>query len=438
MVSTNINEYEPHAFILENRNPSMKTHVRTSLPGPNSKRILERLKQKNGAYNIDHEYVHSGKGSGSYFEDLDGNVFLDFASQIASNPLGYNHPRLMKVVEKYVGTFPVKYGGQDFVVKEHLELIESLLSIVPKKLNAAFLINSGAEANENAMKIAVRKNHAAKFGISFENAWHGRTSGALSLTNSRAVQVKHYFKIPIKRLPYTDGAEAALEDLIRRECDPIEIGFVIMECEQGEGGYHPAPEKMVKDIRRVTRKYGIPLIIDEVQAGMGRTGKWWAYEHYGIEPDIQTAAKALQVAATIANKRMFPTDKSAISSTWGGGQIIDLAMGCAVIQEIKKQKLLKNATRQGKEIGSWLEEMQEDYDIIQNPRGMGLMRAFDLPSVDMRNKFQQECFRQGLVALGCGTSGIRIAPALNVKNSEIEEGMRIIDCAAAKFGGKNA
>ncbi|MDP2665909.1 MAG: aminotransferase class III-fold pyridoxal phosphate-dependent enzyme [Candidatus Diapherotrites archaeon] len=413
----------------------MNARIRSALPGPLSKRILERLKKVNGGYNIDHPFVHSGKGRGSHFEDLDGNWFLDFGSQIATNPLGYNHPTMMRVLKTYAGRAPIKFGGQDFTVREHLDIIEELLRIVPKKLNAAFLINSGAEANENAIKIAVRKNPAAKVGVSFENGWHGRTTGALSLTNSRAVQVKHYFRVPARRLPFTEAAGDALEDMLRREFDASEIGFVIMECVQGEGGYYPAPQGMVKSIRKTTKTHGIPLIVDEVQAGMGRTGRWWAYQHYGVEPDIQTCAKALQVGATIANTQMFPPEGSAISSTWGGGHIIDMAMGAAIIREIKKKRLMGNVAKQGKTIQKGIEGMAGKFGVIQNPRGLGLMQAFDLPTVKMRNAFRDACFREGLIVLGCGVAGIRLAPALTVKNQDIQEGLSILERVAGRMRG---
>ncbi len=404
--------------------------LRTHLPGPKSRIILERLKQRNGAFNIDHPYVHSGKGKGSHFEDVDGNIFLDFAGQIASNPLGYNHPSMLNVLRKHATHTPIKYGGQDFVIPPHEELLEELLKIVPKPMDAAFLINSGAEANENAIKIACRKNPSAKFGISFQNGWHGRTSGAISLTNSRSVQTKHYLKIPVKRLPYNENASEELENMIKRECDASEIGFVIMECVQGEGGYYPASKKMVQDIRKTTRKHGIPLICDEVQSGMGRTGKWWAYQHHDIVPDIQTCAKMLQVAATVSKKSMFPSEASAISSTWGGGQWLELVMGAEVIRQIKKQKLLKNAQRMGNEIHQRLLEIHTQTNSIHHPRGLGLMQAFDVKDTQTRNKFRDACFQRGLIVLGCGWNGIRISPSLNIKIEEGQEGMDIIETIA--------
>lgn len=412
----------------------MRIQLKTQLPGPKSNRILQRLKQKNAAFNLDHLFVHSGKGKGSYFEDVDGNTFLDFASQVASNPMGYNDATMLRVLQKHTNYTPVKYGGQDFTVPQHEELLDELLKIVPREMNAAFLINSGAEANENALKIAVRHNHSARIGISFVNGWHGRTTGALSLTNAKAVQVKQYFKIPVRHISYNESAVEELELLMQREFDPTEIGFVIMECVQGEGGYHIAPPKMVQGIRKLTRKYGIPLITDEVQAGMGITGKWWAYQHYGITPDIQTCGKKLQVAATVANRKWFPKEKGAISSTWGGGHVIDMAMGIAIIREIKKRKLLHHAEKMGKEVRKQLTEIELQFpSVIMQPRGLGLMNAFDVPTNAIRGKFVEECFKKGLIVLGCGIQGVRVIPALTVKQEDINEGMHVIEEVARKL-----
>lgn len=408
----------------------LKISIKTTLPGPHSAKILNELKQRNGGFGITHEYVHSGEGQGSYFEDIDGNAFLDFASQVASNPLGYNHPKLLNVLKEYQNVSPIKYGGQDFTIIEHLEMIQKLTSITPKKLDTAFLCNSGAEANENSIKIAMRKRKETKFGISFTNGWHGRTIGALSLTNSKSLHTKHYLKIPVKRLPFNENAEEELERIIQSEADPNEIGFIIMECIQGEGGYHIAKKEMVQDIRKKCKKYGIPLIMDEVQSGIGRTGKWWAFQHYGIEPDIMSSAKALQVGACISSKKMFP-ESGAISSTWGGGHILDLAMGMTIIDEIKKKKLLKNAEKKGKEIQKRLFELKEKTK-IENVRGIGLMQAFDLENAQEKKEFIHECFKKGLIVLGCGINTIRIIPALNVNEKELNEGMNIIEETAKK------
>ncbi len=397
--------------------------LKTKIPGPKSFRLLRGLKAKNGGWSVSYPLVFSGGGHGPYCEDLDGNVFLDMACQIAANPLGYNHPGMLEVVRNYGKRFPVKFAGQDFAVAEHLGLIEDLTGISPKPLDTAFLINSGAEAVENAMKICMRKRPGTKFGISMQSGWHGRTLGALSLTNSNKVHKKGYMRLPMLRLPYDESAGEELERVLRSEAAADEVGFLIIEHVQGEGGYNVAPKAMVADLRRMAGEHGIPYISDEVQAGMGRTGRWWAFEHYGIEPDVFTCAKALQVAAVVSRKEMFPNDPGAISSTWGGGHILDMALGMKTIEIIKKDKLLEKNARLGKYMLSAL----EDIGGIDNQRGLGLMMAFDLPDIEMRDNVIAECAKSGLLLLGCGHSGIRLIPPYVTRKEDADKAMEIIE-----------
>ena len=289
-------------------------------------------------------------------------------------------------------------------------------------MNTAFLINSGAEAVENAIKICMRRREKAKFGISFEKAFHGRTLGALSLTHSKELYTKNYLKIPTKTLPYNESASEKLKYLLKNYSSE-EIAFIIIEPVQGEGGYNVASKKMIQDLRKITKQNNIPLISDEVQSGMGRTGKWWAIENFNVVPDVMSAAKALQVGATISNKKFFP-ESGAISSTWGGGSLIDLALGKKIIQLIKKEKLLNNINKQGKYIRKRLNELNLD-----NVRGLGLMIAFDLSSKDMRNNFIIECLKNGLVLLGCGHESVRVIPPYIISEEEVDEGINIIERA---------
>ncbi len=349
-------------------------------------------------------------------------MFLDFASQIASNPLGYNHPELLKVVKQYASSHPIKYAGQDFGIPEHLELLESLLSITPKPLDAAFLINSGAEAVENAIKICLRARPAAKFGISFQHAFHGRTLGALSATNAKPVHKKNYWTFPMQRLPFNASAADELKDTIAREGSAENVGFVILESVQGEGGYHIPSGQMIRSVKKVCQEQNIPYIADEVQSGMGRTGEWWAFQHFGIVPDVFSSAKALQVAATVAKKSYFPED-GAISSTWGGGHRLDLALGCKIIEIIKKEKLLPHIKKQG----LYLKKCVHDLPEIRNPRGLGLMVAFDLASKELRNNVIAACLQQGLVVLGCGTAGIRLVPPYILTEKESNQACDILE-----------
>jgi 4-aminobutyrate aminotransferase len=391
-----------------------KPKVKT-LPGPRSNTYLRKVKKYNLGWNHPYPFVHSGKGKGSFFEDLDKNVFLDFASQIASNPLGYNHPALIKVVKQFKNQSPVKYAGQDFTVQEHVDMIEEVLSIAPKGMNKIFLCNSGGEAVENAIKTAIRKQKGMQRAVSFRRAFHGRTLGALSNTNSSQVQKKHYPTFPVHRLPYDTRAIAFLEDMIKREAHPKDIGYVIMEGVQGEGGYNVPSKKLMKGIRRITKSRGIPLILDEVQSGMGRTGKWWAHQHFNINPDIMSSAKALQVGATLTSKK-YMHEPGSISSTWGGGHRLDLLMGATIIREIKKKNLLNNITMQGEYLRKRLDEVSG----VLNVRGLGLMCAFDLSSTKKRDDLVLELMKHGVVTLGCSDKGIRLIPPYTVSGEEID------------------
>lgn len=404
----------------------MNPKIITELPGPRSERLLNKLRKLNVGYTDPYPFVHSKEGSGCYFKDIDGNTFLDFGSQVASNPLGYNNHELIEVIKEYANRHPIKYAGQDFTVKEHIALLEELFTITPGDLKTGILINSGAEAVENCLKLAMRKQKLSRFGISFEHAFHGRTLGALSCTQSKPVYTDNFLGIPMKRLPFDESAVDMLKDIAKKS-GKHDVGFVIIEPIQGEGGYNIAPDGLMKGIRKVTKEYDIPFIVDEVQSGMGRTGKWWASQHYNITPDIMAASKALQVGAAITSEKYRPAPGT-VSSTWGGGHILDMALGLKTIQMIKKRNLLNNVSRQG----AYLLKQLHGIDYIQEQRGKGLMIAFDLPSRGMRNNFIIECLKQGLVLLGCGYKSVRVIPPYIVGKEELDQAVSIIEHAAAK------
>ena len=406
----------------------MKPNVK-KIPGPKSQKILDKLKKINLGNSAVYPFVHSDRGQGCYFYDIDNNLFLDFASQIASNPLGYSNQDLKKIIKKYSNIQPIKYAGQDFVVKEHKDLLEELLTITPKTLNSAFLINSGAEAVENSIKICMRKRPKTKFGISFKGSFHGRTLGALSLTNSKPVYNKNYLRIPHKILHFNERAKEELLKIIKKDGSES-IGFLIIEPIQGEGGYNVASKNMLADVRKVTKQYNIPLISDEVQSGMGRTGKWWAIQNFNINPDLISAAKALQVGATIANKS-FISEPGAISSTWGGGHILDLALGLETIKIIKRKKLLINI----KNTGIYLRKRLKELD-VKNQRGIGLMQAFDLENKEIRDNLIIECLKNGLVVLGCGHNGVRLIPPYIISKTEIDQAIDILNSSIKRCSNK--
>ena len=402
-------------------------NIKTKLPGPNVDIALKRIEKHIGLYDPPYPFVYGGKGQGVYCEDLDGNIFMDWASQIACQPLGYNHPRMLEVSKKYSNKAPLKLAGHDYYSLEHIELLEEVASTLPEELQSIFLINSGAEAVENAIKIAYRKKPSAKIGISVQGAFHGRTLGALSCTNSKTAQKKNYPEIPVRRISLNNVDE--LNRLLKYDVDPENVAYVIAEAIQGEGGYKFADKQWLQDLRAVTQEHNIPLILDEVQAGMGRTGKWWAFQHSGIIPDIITSGKALQVAATIGKKEMFPRDSGSISSTWGGGDLISMAMGLEIIKTIKEENLLEKVKIRGEHLLKRLKELEQKYPIVTNARGLGLLLAFDLPNSELRNRLVELNFEKGLLTLGCGPHSMRIIPPYIISEQEIDEGIKVIDAS---------
>ncbi len=401
--------------------------IKTDIPGPKSLQVAEHLRQVNGAWAVPFPFVHSSGGSGAYCEDIDGNRFLDFGSQIATNPFGYNNDEMLSVVKKYSGRHPLKYAGQDFIVPEHGQLLDELISISPKGMNGGFLVNSGAEAVENAIKLCMHNRPGMKFSTSFDGAFHGRTLGALSLHHSKEVHRHGYLLESNKELPWDDSASEVLQSLVT-QYGAEAVGFVILEHLQGEGGYKIPSSVMVKKLFALSRKYNIPYVADEVQSGMGRTGKWWSFEHYGIVPDVFSAAKALQVGAVIAPRQDFPKESGSISSTWGGGHVLDMALGMKTIEMIKRDKLLPRNTKMGSKIVSGLRKI----DSIDNVRGRGLMIGFDMPDSRIRDTFVIESLKKGLIVLGAGDKSVRVIPPYIIDQKEIDEGLRVISEVSAK------
>ncbi len=366
-------------------------------------------------------------GYGCYIEDIKGKLYLDFNSNVCSCAVGYNHPEIIDVIRRFVGTGAHKIGGQDFYSEEQVELAEQLIKITPKNLNKVLLVNTGAEAVENAIKFAFRKKGPLP-GISCTNAFHGRTLGALTFTDSKAVQKKNYPEINHDIIKFctrdNDSEINGLQKLIEREWIPA---FVIVECIQGEGGYNVASKIFIKNLRKTSKKYDFPLIIDEIQSGLGRTGKWWSFEHYGIKPDIITSAKALQVGAVISSKEYDPKESGAVSSTWGGGHRIDLAVGLKTIEIIKHEKLLDNVRKIGNYIMKRLREMKRKNAIITDVRGLGLMVGVEFSKEIYKEIIPKIAFKKGLLLLGCGKKTIRIAPPLIITKEEVDKGLNIFE-----------
>jgi len=392
--------------------------------------IAENIVKKTKKFCVETTFAYPlviKSGFGCYIEDVDGKLYLDFNSNVCSCAVGYNHPEILDTIRNFVGIGAHKIAGQDFYSKEQADLAEELLRVVPDNLSKVLFVNTGAEAVENAIKFAFRKKGPLP-GVSCTGAFHGRTIGALTFTDSKAVQKKNYPEINhevIKFCTKDDDSEVnGLHDLIEREWLPA---FVIAECVQGEGGYNIASKKFIRNLRKTSKENGFPLIIDEVQSGLGRTGKWWSFEHFGIKPDIITSAKALQVGAVVSSKEYDPQEPGAVSSTWGGGSRIDLAVGLKTIEIIRHERLLDNAKKIGNHMIKRLREMKNKYPIISNVRGLGLMIGVEFSKEIYKDLIPKMAFKKGLLVLGCGRKAIRIVPPLIITRDETDKGLDILE-----------
>jgi len=405
---------------------------------PEVKSIKKSLQYKNRFHKHGAKSTHVypfvwnylSESKGPFCKDIDGNTFLDLAQHAASTPLGYNHPEIEEALKEYKIIDPIKMAGQDFYVKNKVpgptELQEKIVETTEKfNLDTVFLLNSGAEAVENAIKISYDRK--GKKGVSFEKSFHGRTLGALTLTQRTGKYKKRYPKIPgVEKAPFCTCRDkyngkckcGAIEKAEKKIEETEELSYIIIEPIQGEGGYRIPSKEFMKRIKDKTKDKNALFISDEIQAGLGRTGKFWAIEHYEVEPDVITSAKGLRVGATISNRDNFPEEKGRISTTWGAGDILASFIGYKTIEIIQKNNLVENAEERGKYLLKKLREME--LEEVSNIRGKGLMAAIDLETKEKRNKVVQESFKNGLMLLGCGEKSIRFLPPLDIREREID------------------
>ena len=439
--------------------------IKTLPPGPNAQRWAEfhRRYAARSTYHGGFIWDRSQPAIGPFCTDVDGNVILDFVSHVGSSALGYNHPVLVGMAARLQTIDPDRYAGCDFIgawgedpgksdIPTPSHLHYKLMEITSQfGFGSAFFSNSGAEAVENAIKICYDHKKNYGYGICFYGAFHGRTLGALSLNRSKKVQRDWFPQIPnIVDFPYCtcreqpctcgwmvscagkDGLCSRLDHYLDPDIglvDPGEVAFIILEPIQGEGGYNIPSMEFMKEVDRLAKKYSIPLISDEIQAGLGRTGKWWAIEHFGIQPDIITVAKPLRVGATLGKTELFPQQEYRISSTWGEGNALSSAIGYTIIEVIQQENLLENATRMGNYFLQELKGQQKKYPFIQDVRGIGLMDGIEIDSRERRDRITRKAFKHGLLLLGCGYKTIRFLPPLDVRQREIDMALEILEGA---------
>jgi 4-aminobutyrate aminotransferase len=430
--------------------------IKTALPGPKAKAIIERDHQYTApAYGRVYPLVVK-QGRGMVIEDVDGNLFLDFMAGIAVCSTGHSHPRVVKAIEEQARKF-LHICGSDYYYEPMAELAEKLNRLAPgsapKKI---FFTNSGAEAVEAAFKLA-RHHTKRQHVIAFHGAFHGRTLGALSLTASRASH-RAYFGplIPgVHHLPYgfchrcpyqlkydSCGVECVSlieKTLFRYEVRPDEVAAIFVEPVQGEGGYVVPPPEYLPMLQDLCRKHGILLVVDEIQSGFGRTGKMFASEHWGIEPDIVCAAKGIAsgmpIGAMIARAEISTWTRSSHGSTFGGNPVA-CAAALATIELLEKG-LVENAAQVGVILKEQLMALKSRHAVIGDVRGLGLMIGVEFESADgshapdaqLRDRVMQQCFAQGLLLLSCGESTLRFCPPLIVTVEETKTAVEIFDAA---------
>jgi 4-aminobutyrate aminotransferase len=397
--------------------------INTLLPGPKATKIINIVKEISYDSTFTYPLVIAS-GRNCIIKDIDGNAFLDFTSNIGTCPLGYSHSEIIEVLKEYSKNGIHKIAGQDFYCEEHAKIAQKVASIVPKNFKT-FFINSGAEAVENAIKIAYKKMGPLP-GVSCTNAFHGRTLGALSFTFSKPIQKANFPELPVKKIKFCINDNDLEIDSIERLLRENKIAFILSEVIQGEGGCNVASKQFIKNLRKFANQYGVPLILDEVQSGMGRTGKWWAFEHYEVKPNIMSIAKALQVGVTAYDKIFDPVERGVLSSTWGAGSRIDMAVGTKIIDVINHDRLLSNATIRGDTLKKGLKEMVGKKGII-DVRGIGLMIGIEFDTIERRDNKLIELFKKGLLLLSAGQKTMRVMPPLTIGEEEVQKALVIMN-----------
>ncbi len=436
--------------------------IRSPLPGPNAQRLIQ----------LDSVYVSPSytrvyplvaeRGEGLWVYDVDGNCFLDFTAGIAVNATGHCHPKVVQAVKDQAERL-LHMSGTDFYYTPQIVLAEKLASLMPGDgTKRVYFGNSGAEAVEAAFKLA-RWHTKRELNIAFFGAFHGRTMGALSLTASKTVQKKHYnpFVPGITHIPYAYCYRCAynltypqchlycvrwVEDtLFRTTVPPEEVAAIFVEPIQGEGGYIVPPPEFHREFYAIARKYGILYVADEVQSGMGRTGKMFAMEHFGVAPDIMALAKGiasgLPLGAMVAPADIMDWEAGSHASTFGGNPLACQAAMATI--ELLESELIANAERQGERLLRGLRDMQTRFECMGDVRGKGLMVGVELvkdresktPAPDWRGRIIQRSFEKGLLILGCGQNSIRFSPSLSVNAEEIDSCLAIFEETVREVAG---
>ncbi|HEY6361551.1 MAG TPA: acetyl ornithine aminotransferase family protein [Vicinamibacterales bacterium] len=441
-----------------NRMTMRAPNLKTSLPGPRARALIERdARVVSPSYTRDYPLVIA-RGEGAIVEDVDGNVFLDCTAGIAVTATGHSHPDVVAAIIEQSRKF-LHMSGTDFYYEPQVRLAEELSAIAPMKgPHRSFFANSGTEANEAALKLA-RYYTKRQAVIAFLGSFHGRTMGSLSLTASKVTQRQGFgplvpgtFHAPYAdcyRCPVglrADSCAAECLNVIEQQLfvqlvSPEEVAALIVEPIQGEGGYLVPPDVFIQRLRDITSRYGILMIVDEVQSGMGRTGRMFAVEHTGVEPDIVTMAKGiasgLPLGVTTARADIMSWPPGSHASTFGGNPVA-CAASLATI-DLLRRSLMRNATDVGAHLMAGVKGLMARHPLVGDVRGRGLMIGIELVrdrqtkerATTERDRLVRECFNRGLLVLGAGRNAIRLSPALVLTKEQADTAVSILDQALA-------
>ncbi len=439
-----------------------RPEIKTALPGPKGQEIIAADAQfVTPSYPRPSFKLVAERAQGVWVEDVDGNIFLDCNAGVAVCSTGHCHPEVVRAIQEQAEQL-IHMCGTDYYYRHMPALAQKLDEIVPvERPTRTHFANSGTEAVETALKLAMHATGREKF-IAFFNSFHGRTLGSLSLTSSRAAQRLGFKRqaLDVVHLPYPnefrnpfndadcgDGgaSQGALnwieERLFKTTTPPEEVAGIVVEAVQGEGGYVPAPPGFLKGLRRICDEHGIMLIIDEVQSGMGRTGKMFAANHYDVKADIVTIAKGigsgLPIGACVARADLMNWKPGAHASTFGGNPVC-IAAALKTI-ELLEGGLVANSAEVGQYLKSGLQRLMEKHDCIGDVRGMGMMlgvefvesRASNKPAPELRDRVEIACFERGLIILGAGANSIRWSPPLILSKENVDVALEIFDEAIA-------
>jgi 4-aminobutyrate aminotransferase len=431
--------------------------IKTPLPGPKAKAIIDRDSRfVSPSYTRDYPFVIA-RGEGAVVEDVDGNRFLDCAAGIAVNSTGVSHPDVVAAIVDQAQKF-IHMSGTDFYYEPQVRLAEELAGLVPIEGEVrTFFGNSGTEATEASLKLA--RYHTKRQGIiAFLGAFHGRSLGSLSLTASKAIQRRGFgpFMPGVYHAPYPDTYRYdGSADRCAAEClsfitdkilvhlaSPDEIGAIVVEAIQGEGGYIVPPKAFLLGLREISAQHGMLLVVDEVQSGMGRTGKMFASEHFDLKPDVVNIAKGiasgLPLGVTCARADIMTWPPGAHASTFGGNPVACAAASATI--KLLKGSLVANAAAVGAHLMDGLRELQNQHRIIGDVRGKGLMIGIELVrdretkqrAVEERNALVRAMFRRGVLVLGAGLNAIRLAPPLVLSKAQADSVLTVMDAALSE------